>query len=65
MDSYIDGENMKTALQICKIARAEYGHDEIEVDIPKDAEAAEKMLSRGDDGVWVKAWVWLSIRDIL
>lgn len=39
------------------VARNEYQTDEIEID---DA----PLQSRGDDGVWVSAWVWVSDEDV-
>jgi hypothetical protein len=38
--------------QLIKKARIEYGCDEIEID-------GDAKISRGDDGIWVQAWVLL------
>jgi hypothetical protein len=52
------------ALQIAERAKELYASDVIELDDVLDAHQAEQMLSRGDDGVWVKAWVFVANQDL-
>jgi len=47
----MNGTDRATAEEIVR-AREEYGGEDIEID-------ENAAASRGDDGVWVAAWVWL------
>lgn len=53
-------------LELVAAARAQYAdksNDDIEVDDPQTFAEAEKNLSRGCGGVWVRAWVWVETED--
>ena len=47
--------NFATEDEVLRAIRL-YGSDELEVDRPA-------VASRGDDGLWVQAWVWLKQED--
>lgn len=52
---------MKTATmaQARQMARDEHGSDEIEIDDNDNPKMSAADFSQGEDGCWVRAWVWV------
>ena len=49
----------KSANSIIKRAKDIHATTEVQIDTPATKKGAEEMLSRSDEGTWVKAWVWV------
>lgn len=53
--------------ELIEAAGIRYGSDNIEIGSPTDAlfkpDGTIEMFSRGDEGAWVRAWVWVPYPD--
>ena len=46
--------------QLIEVARDLYATDEVEIDNDEDD---ERCFSPGEDGTWVRAWVWVPLTE--